>query len=50
MRSQQRKKPRKSKISKKKSIVNRTRDSWRDNKEGNVPSTRGQDKCGKDLG
>lgn len=35
---------------KKKSIVNRTRDSWMDNKEGNVLSMRGQDKCGKDLG
>lgn len=34
---------------KKKSIVNRTRDSWMDNKEGNVLSMRGQDKCGKDL-
>lgn len=35
---------------KKKSTVNRARDSWMDNKEGNVLSTRGQEKRGKDLG
>lgn len=36
---------------KKKSIVNSARGSWRDKEEeGNVLSTRGQDKCGKDPG
>lgn len=36
---------------KKKSAVNSTRGSWQDKEEeGNVPSTRGQDKCGRDLG
>lgn len=36
---------------KKKNIVNSTRGNWQDKeKEGNVLSIRGQDKCRKDLG
>ena len=50
-RGEQSKQPKKEQDIKKKSIVNSTRGSWQDKEEeGNVQSTRGQDKCGKDLG